>query len=510
MTVLVNDVRCGNLKIGDSFTSVLPDKDRLERVQSLYNLAFQFLNTDKERCLQLILQAKEAALRLGDTLWIVKTTRVEGQLLYHLERIERATNVLNSILSTAERHKFSKEQAVITNTLGSCYLFEARFDKALKNYFKSADLATQLSDTTLVLSSLNNIGLAYYKLSDYKRALEYFERSLALQKDTKQLNENTLINISLCYAYLNDFSRARKNIDEQLDVSGLTCSDQCRMRIMFANGLISFGLKRFYEAEKYFTTSYGISNKLSDTRWELDNIYYLVQIYVRQNRIKQARGLLTQAEKLTARSLPFNLERIKIYSCFSELYRLTGDYKAAFDYQGRHIQLRDSIYTAELTTNLMKTEAEYLERKNAVKIALQDETIRGNNEIIRVQRVLNVVTCFLVITSLAFIIFLYLTYRKNKDLNRLLEKKVKERTEELELSRDCLVRAMREKDVVIHRTSDGITEAVNTIKGLCFTGTRELSEPVALAYIYRIDKAACCIAAQIANFFPSKSTAYVS
>jgi hypothetical protein len=68
-------------------------------------------------------------------------------------------------------------------------------------------------------------------------------------------------------------------------------------------------------------------------------------------------------------------------------------------------------------------------------------------------------------------------------MNNLLAQKIKVRTQELEGCRGALEKATRERELVVRRASAAINEALSTVKGLCLTGVREVSDPVALAYI---------------------------
>jgi hypothetical protein len=90
--------------------------------------------------------------------------------------------------------------------------------------------------------------------------------------------------------------------------------------------------------------------------------------------------------------------------------------------------------------------------------------------------------------TVAFLIFLYLDYRRKRDLNIMLDQKIKERTRELESSRDELMRAVKEQDLRIHRASKDFSETMSTIKGLCVTGMIEVTDPTACSYMKMIDK----------------------
>ena len=470
----------------DSLHIVLKDQYGGDRFPALYELAFEYFDKDTDQALHFIQLAEEAAIVSGDSLWVVKSKRVKGQILYRMERIEECVKILENVLPTALRNAFSMESTLITSTLGSSYLFAGKFDRALQYYFQSLQLSKSSKDSADVAGGLNNIGLAYYKLSDYKKALRYYKESLDLQKARGKVEQRILTNISLCYAYLSDFASARRYLEESLSACGLNCPPRSIMFQMFASGLIYFGLKQFEEADRDFRHSYSLSITLLNSRLQLDNIYFLTEIRVILNRIPEAEGYLREAEKIAAKSIPFNMEMIKLYSRFYEVYLAIPDYKRASDYQKKYIQLRDSIYSHELTTNLMRVESELLERENEAKIEAQVEVIKLKEDVIRQQKALNVITIFLTLVTASFLILLFRNYRKNKLLNVLLDKKIRERTNELETNRNDLLNIVKHQELVLRRVSAGVGDRISTLKGLCFTALEDLSDPLALTYIDKI------------------------
>jgi hypothetical protein len=85
-------------------------------------------------------------------------------------------------------------------------------------------------------------------------------------------------------------------------------------------------------------------------------------------------------------------------------------------------------------------------------------------------------------------------------LNVLLEYKIKERTHELECSRNELLRSLGERDMLIDRAASEISQTVKSIKGLCFTA-REDTAGGAVEYIERIERTLLKINSELQLFF---------
>ena len=501
---LVNGVFSQNQKVVDSLQWLLKNRIGAERFPPLYELTFEYIDNDNEAALKIIQEAEEVALLSGDSLSIVKSKRVKGQILYFQERTYEAALTFNAALPVAIRNDFKREQLYIETFLGMVNLFTGRYDMALKFCFKNLDMAIQLRDKELIGSAYHSIGIAYYKLTDYQQALDYYIKSYQLHQFFQETTFYTLTNIGLCYAHLGDFPTARFYVERSLKDCGQNCPKKYQINIDYAFGLIDQREGLLISAENHFLKSYSFSKMVNDSRFALDNIYLLSEIYIQKKEFNKAEFYLKEAEKIIKRHIPFNLEMIKIYSRSSELYVRINNFQKASFYQAKYIELKDSIYNEQLTTSLMKIEAEYLERNNVAKIATQNEVILLKEKIIDRQGILNFLTGLLGLITLTFAIFIYRSYRQRKKMNVILEQKIKKRTQELELSRNELLTAIKERDLVIGRVAEGVSETINTIKGLCLTGGKEVSDPVACSYMERIDKTTCGLAACLHPLFQEK------
>jgi hypothetical protein len=101
MCFLVNDLQSQDQKVIDSLHVVLSDKVGGERFHPLYELTFQYIMKDDEKALMLIGEAENAALLSGDSLSILKSKRVKGQILDLLGRVDEARKTFEVALPMA-------------------------------------------------------------------------------------------------------------------------------------------------------------------------------------------------------------------------------------------------------------------------------------------------------------------------------------------------------------------------------------------------------------------------
>ncbi len=499
---LLGEAPCQNQKAIDSLKAVLAARTGGGRYSPLYDLAFQYLDIDNKRAFEFIGQAEAAALLSGDSLWIVKSKRVKGQILYKLERTAECIPLFETALAIAGRNNFKQECLMISNTFGTAYLYRGQLDKALEKFIKAFEYAEEQGDTRYLPMTLGNIGVTYYLLEDFRKALTYLLKGVDMGARMKRpVDYYVFVNISLCYVNLKEFSKAEVYLQKSLKECETQPSDKAMMHTKFASGFLLKGLKKYDQAMDQFLSSYSFAKKVNDTRFILDNIVLLSGICIRKNELMKANEYLQTAENVIQKGAPFPKTILDIYSRQSEVYMRMGKYKDLANSQRKYIQLRDSIFNADLTTRLMTAEAEFRERENKAKIEAQSEIILLKEEAITRQQRLNLITGLLGVITLVFSIFLFLNFRRKKRLNILLERKIRERTLELELSRDELLKVIREKDAKIYRATGMIADSVNTIEGLCVTARKETSDPVTRSYLRMILKTSDRIANDLQTVF---------
>ncbi len=495
----------------DSLKQLLAtSKESAERFDLFYDITFEYLGVqDFNNGLTFIDEAQKLALQSGDSLKIVKSGRVRGQILRRLDRTSDAIQEFLRALPIARRNNFSEEVIYIFNGLGLAYTFQSDYDKALQAHFEVLLIRERQGDKKEIRVTLNNIGLVYFKLKDYDRALEYYFRALEYhsREENSHFRPSLLINIGLCYNQVRNYKEARKYINEAFE----TCGDDCNV-LSKIEGQFGLGVSYFIEAETgeqkenylkgagYFTQSYNIAVEQGDRRWQLENLVYLARIYLKVNDVQKASEKLSTAESI-AKDTEYRLLLIEIYRGFSMLYNQTKDFEMAAHYQNEYIHLKDSVYSESLIRNLSKVTTQYEEHENLA-------TIKANEQVIKQQRDLNV--SFAIIALLAGLLIL-LVQRSNRTIKRVnvalsdakntieeqnaklqvlntdLDAEVKLKTSDLEKANQSLHRVVDELDNFIYKTSHDIRGPLASLKGICNIALLDVKDETALKYLHKLD-----------------------
>lgn len=487
LLLFVGFISCGQ-KI-DSLRELLAGKTNQERNALLSELALEYIPEDKEIALKLASEGYELSIRQHDSINIVRNGLAMGSALRRLQMMDSALSVYQVVRSIASINKYDKELAIALNSAGIAYTMMAHYDKALDLYFQPLDLRKVSRDTAAQIVVLINVGAVYYKLKDYQGALDVFTLCRNLLELTRSSEDADLVllNMAHSYAYLDRFDDALRSAEEGVAVCQPNCSYERIMEANFVRGLVYFRLRQTDIAEGFFLKSYELSKQNNEVRFQLDNIDYLSQIYMQTKRFSTAVRYLKAGEQLLNNYPSFNLEGTKVISNFCKLYRTTGDYKQASNYQVKYVELKDRVFSEELTTRLMKVESEHTSKLDMERITAQNQLLSLNADLLNRQQLIIKLVLVLALLSIGFVILFFRNLQQKKRLNELLDRKIEERTHELKLSHERLLKAFEDQGMHNSRAAVVLNQAANRINGVCSIGLKEVADPVAQSCFERIN-----------------------
>ncbi len=484
-----NNGNCQSHEI-DSLKELLPLKVGQEYYEILTELGYQYLIVnDYDNAAKLSKELVLGGTKESDSLQLARGLAIHASLLRRSGFIDSAMVLYNRIYPIVKRNSYETEWMNITNSLGLLYAYQGNYDKALQYLLESSEIRERSGVKYDISIVQQNIGFVYYKLGNFEKAISSYERAYELRREigNEVDRDILLINMSLCYSSNKNFVNAKAYLDEAFSLSSEDLSDDFLMHAHYGLGFMFFNQDDFSKAEPEFLRSYSESIKRNSTRYQLDNIDALSQIYLDRNDLRMAEKYLKKAEELIAKDSRYKFELVGIYKTLSQLYHKSKNYPKIVFYQDQLLALEDSIFNDEMTNNLMKAEAAYLAREHKTKMEAQARVVALKEEIIFRQQVVNV---FIGIVAVLVVILALILAKRNKQkqiINSLLDKKVQQRTRELESNRDELQRAWQERDALITKAATDIRSSVATMKGLCFAGLKDIDHPKAQEYLQKMN-----------------------
>lgn len=464
------------------------NRDKLGIYKELARVTYANEPAALSKTLQYATAMYELARKEGDSTSMVWAGRVMGQVYNWQGRPKDALKILNTSLVIARRNKLEDEEKRILNNLGIVYTLTAEYHKALEVYFNTLVLREKDNDLFEIAATLNNIGLTYFKLRNYPKALEFYKAALNKlnESGTKDFLDQQYVNIGLCYNQLKEYDNAIEAFNKALSFCKPDCNDRIKMNVYYGQGVTNFGLGKYDESAKQFSEALDIASKSGNFRYEAEINVYFAKIKIAQQNYEDAIPYLKRTETI-AQEQGYNELLIDAYRQYSILYANSEDHRMASYYQQKYIHLKDSIYSEELIDRIAQIQTDFAERENLATIRAKEETIRR-------QRMLNLSVGIIAVLAAALLFILFRSNRVVKkvnqalskakqeleDLNRDLDKKVKEKTASLE-------KVNREMEHFIYKTSHDIRGPLATLKGVTSVALMDVKDPKSIEYLQRLD-----------------------
>jgi tetratricopeptide (TPR) repeat protein len=304
--------------------------------------------------------------------------------------------------------------------LGITYWYMGDYKKALTAYYEGLEIAEKTGNKIGVSSAYVNIGLVYHDQRDNVNALKYFEKALKLSEEL-----NDIEGLAFNYSNLGLIYLEEKKHDQAIEF--FLQSLKHAKSIDNTSSIISviLNLGSAYSAKGENIKALGYLEKGLVLAKEMNSDYQLslsygnlgVVYYTMKQADKAERNLLKAVELSEKIGSPAALKEWKYY--LSEVYSEKGDYMKAFKYYTEHVNIKDSLVNTENTRKLVQSQMQYdfdkkqsLAKAEQEKIDLQNETERRKQELLII-----FISCGLVIILvIAGIILrsLWINRRKNR------------------------------------------------------------------------------------------------
>jgi len=417
--------------------------------------------SSRDKALVYSAQASRAAWTQGDSALMAQADRIHGRLLFEAQRLPEAATVLTRILPVAERHASPEAVDGILDTLGLVHIYRAHYDVALKYFFKTLSRRQQRDDALALATALHHTGMVFYRLKNYEKALDHYQRALDMNAwpETSTEARQLSMDIYLCYTRQERHIDALAGVEQALAACDSSCTQPVRYAAAYIRGTASLGKHDTITARKYFAEALRLAERAGDVRAQAETSIALGNLALAEGDFNQAKPLFTKAEALAAPGGQ-NLLLAEAYAGFIPLYRSQQNYERTTHYQEKFAQYRDSVFDERIAANLTEAQATFEDEQNRLAITLKDEVIRQQ----RVQGIF--IISGVVLLSIVALVLLK-RVRRRRALRKVLEERVAERTTMLEDSVQRWEAERRVKDAALMARAALITSSLTALKKVC-------------------------------------------
>jgi serine phosphatase RsbU (regulator of sigma subunit)/Tfp pilus assembly protein PilF len=300
--------------------------------------------------------------------------------------------------------------------IASVFMSQSNWDKALEYLSVAEKDINKVQDLILIHSIYNQFGMIYKFTGQHDLAMEYYHKGLNIARQNKNSNDIifALNNIGTIYILQNKYDAALQ-IFESAEKECLLSNNQGKNLAAIYNnvGYIYFVTENYVDARSAWNKSINCLDLNKDFHSNAVLLNNLAELEIKTGNFEQAEANIKAAESIHQKH-NYKESRKNLYYTSYQLFFKVGKYHEAISYLNKYIELKDSIYTEELSNNVSKLKADY----DFVK--LENESIIKDNKIVR-KNFISKILILVIISITAFIVLLFSILVKIKKLNLKLK-----------------------------------------------------------------------------------------
>lgn len=444
-----------------------------------WELCQELVDRDNQLSLFYAKKCKKIAYTKQDTLLMVQSSRLVGQLYNRLTEVNLAIEELAATLLIAERHNFRDEIKKIQNSLAISFTSKGEFDRALEYLFKSMKMKEEDGDMLGVSVALNNIGGIYNTINDNRLALDYWKKCLELKRKIgeKYDLDGTYLNLGVCHIELREFQTAQIYLDSVFAACKPNCRPYIFLMTELAQGELFLREEKLEQAKNHLTVSLKLSRIENNSEARMSSLTKLAEISIAEGNFKSAKKYLEEAFVIPGKEQFLETYR-HLCKLNADYFLEIGDYKMASVLERKYSELTDRVSDFEMRRRLMEIQIRFVERENREKLQNQQTLLAAQAKSIQKQQIINFLLGGIAVLTVCLLIVYYRLNFRTGQINKRLNILVRDRTAELVQNRLELQYAYNEQSIVLERVSKNLCDTLATIKGLSNVARLENSNEV--------------------------------
>ncbi len=274
----------------------------------------------------------------------------------------------------AKRTANYRVQSDLTNQIGYNYYYLSDFNHSLEFFLKTLAICKKQNNKRGIAGCHNNIGSIYLELDDTTNALKHHLLALKMRKEN--IDENSINDIAMSYGNVGKTYFAMRAYTKAMEyyrlslLSSKESGNKNREALMLNNiGSVFAEQKKYDEAYAYYNSAYRIYQELESPENMALCQNNIAEIHFRKGEYDKAienyKASLENSEKLSALT-DMKTSYDGLHNCYLKL----NDYKTAHDYLVKYIDVKDSIFSEENSSQMNELLAKFDSDKKEQEIRL--------------------------------------------------------------------------------------------------------------------------------------------
>lgn len=317
---------------------------------------------------------------------------LKGELVAALQHYEQSFDVWKEDLVPGEPYPLPEAEqkkliALGLNNIGMVYFDLGNYTRALNAHLDALRIYEQAGDERASAPSFLNIGNVYVKQQENEKSRQSYLRAMkileAIRSRTLQENNNLIVcygNIGSNWYYDGHYVNALNYYSEALKLSEKLENKHYVAAWLNNIGNIHTAQHQYDKASASYRQALETARECGNTIYQATSLIGLGDLYTETGRYAQAEPLLLESIQLLTplKELNYILEARTI---LGRLYEKKGDYRKALEHHKEASVIKDSLFTSdkksEITRNMMNYEFEKKEAEQEAMRQLQELKIKS-------------------------------------------------------------------------------------------------------------------------------------
>ncbi|MEZ4958545.1 MAG: tetratricopeptide repeat protein [Saprospiraceae bacterium] len=294
------------------------------------------------------------------------------------------------------------------NNVGLHLMNKGEFDKAMTYFFDVLEAGKTYNCQECIATTLGNIGIIFWKKKDHQKAEQYVLQALEKQralKDTMSTVRN-LNNLGLIYTETGESEKAAQAFEEALGLLDAKGSTEFLGNVLNNLGNLYYYTGKYEKAQEYYTRTIHLSQKTGDNSSLILGYINSGWALMAAEKYREAINFIDVGEKL-ARKIKNDDYLANAYGSKADAYKGMGDFKNAFAYLEKYVQLKDTLSARLNSQTVAELETKYQIQQKEAQLARQQLEIQRQTNL----RNITLATAAAVLLAL-FGLFQYLRSRQ--------------------------------------------------------------------------------------------------
>jgi|AntRauTorckE6833_2_1112554.scaffolds.fasta_scaffold05336_5 signal transduction histidine kinase len=410
----------------NSFSSDASEVDS-SYINTLIDLAVYYRFTNPDSTFKYSKKAVESAQEIDFKRGFIFAQYLYAYTFFLQGDYDEVHRLANVVLDDPEAPNYPREYFLMNQLVGISHASKGDYELGLNYFLTAQELQRDLDNQNQrdYFQTLNNIGVSYFKLKEYQRALEYFEEFDSLTTLSAE-NISLPVNLGFIHYELGNLEEAERQLMRIMNFEGDDYDQRALGLSTFKLGEIYAQKGEFAQALDYFNQSIEVYEQYQNELEKVQSLNGIARTYLMMNEASMALDFAQEAFNIAQDNGGVPEKEFSSRTLY-EAHKELGNYEQALTYLELHKNYSDSLLNEDVSREVgrLEAESEFREREFQLRAEQQSQNLENS------QRVANRNILVLIAFSLFIIavIFAYSQYRNSilrKKANNLLREKNKQ------------------------------------------------------------------------------------